>query len=163
MRRTQAVPTIYYFERPRPRTCDTPSWSGWACAHHDHSELTLLSPSLHPFFGPMFVMLYQSFTYTVSDGTDSAKAGTVYLVSGGGLLEATEFDFGVGTWQVRHTEARAMSSPKSSFRPVEAPWVLDGLTPVCTGLHSFPTPYVPRLCARVLRRRTRPAPSRPVG
>ncbi|CAM9590523.1 unnamed protein product [Ectocarpus sp. 4 AP-2014] len=41
-----------------------------------------------------------SFTYTVSDGSDSAKAGTVYLVSGRGLLEAAEFDFGVGTWKV---------------------------------------------------------------
>ncbi|CAN0035488.1 unnamed protein product [Pylaiella littoralis] len=41
-----------------------------------------------------------SFTYTVSDGRDSAKAGTVYLVSGGGLLEAAEFDFGVGLWKV---------------------------------------------------------------
>ncbi|CAM9202769.1 unnamed protein product [Hapterophycus canaliculatus] len=41
-----------------------------------------------------------SFTYTVSDGSDTAKAGTVYLVPSGGLLAAAEFDFGFGTWQV---------------------------------------------------------------
>ncbi|CAN0198904.1 unnamed protein product, partial [Scytosiphon promiscuus] len=41
-----------------------------------------------------------SFTYTVSDGSDTAKAGTVYLVPSGGSLAGAEFDFGVGTWQV---------------------------------------------------------------
>lgn len=57
---------------------------------------------IHSFFPPCpFVFpRHGSFTYTVSDGSVSAKAGTVYLVSGGGLLEAEEFDFGVGAWKV---------------------------------------------------------------
>lgn len=77
--------------------------------------LSLARPSLDPL--SLSFSRCQSFTYTVSDGSDSAKAGTVYLVSGGGLLEATEFDFGVGTWQVQHLEAQAyqISGRKPSF------------------------------------------------
>lgn len=58
------------------------------------------TPVLKVAFCVVLISTGRSFTYTVSDGRDSAKAGTVYLVSGGGLLEAAEFDFGVGLWKV---------------------------------------------------------------
>ncbi|CAM9299509.1 unnamed protein product [Ascophyllum nodosum] len=43
---------------------------------------------------------WDSFTYTVSDGSASAKDGTVTLVSQGRMIVAEDFETGVGTWQV---------------------------------------------------------------
>ena len=43
-----------------------------------------------------------SFSYTVTDGSDSAEDATVYLVSAAArVLAATDFDFGIDTWKVR--------------------------------------------------------------
>ncbi|CAM9619930.1 unnamed protein product, partial [Choristocarpus tenellus] len=40
------------------------------------------------------------FTYTVMDGSKTAKDGTIFLVSSDGRLAASEFSTGAGDWQV---------------------------------------------------------------
>lgn len=75
------------------------------CCNFPEIEMPCPSPRLprliiHRTSSCLFLFL-TSFSYTVADGSDSAKDGTVYLVSSGGLLEAAEFDVGIGSWKVR--------------------------------------------------------------
>lgn len=78
-----------------------------------------------------FVGLPIRFTYTVADGSNTAKAGTVYLVSPQGMLASAEFDTGAGSWQVfplsPFVDMRAVryTPPTLCFEWHDLPYIID--------------------------------------